>query len=259
MPIQNEISMTKAIKIYHDEGIAPSTQYSLLRSFSSYNIQTINAKQVCNTMWEESTELLIIAGGRDVLYHRKLQGKGNRKIRQFVENGGSYLGICAGGYYGASSIEFDKGYPLEVLEKRELGFFPYTATGPAFGGNTYCYDSQSGARASLIRFGSIDAHIYYNGGCYFFMPHSHPDIRILAMYQELSQPAIIACKVGRGSAILSGVHFEVAHDDLPSSDYHLEKIIPLLCESEAARKSIFSEIIQPLTQQAGNPAPLYIS
>jgi len=44
-----------------------------------------------------------------------LKFKGNKLIREYVEQGGMYLGLCAGGYYGAQKVEFEVGTPLEVL------------------------------------------------------------------------------------------------------------------------------------------------
>ena len=83
--------------------------------------------------WEQETDLIIIPGGRDVPYHNHLQGEPNQRIRRFVENGSSYLGICAGGYYGSQEVVFEEGGELEVIDKRELAFFPGRAVGPAFG------------------------------------------------------------------------------------------------------------------------------
>jgi uncharacterized membrane protein len=37
---------------------------------------------------------------------------GVRRVRDFVEKGGGYLGLCAGAYFAASSIEFEKGSSL---------------------------------------------------------------------------------------------------------------------------------------------------
>ena len=39
---------------------------------------------------------IVFPGGADSPYQEKLQGEGNRVIRQFVEEGGWYLGFCAG-------------------------------------------------------------------------------------------------------------------------------------------------------------------
>ena len=44
--------------------------------------------------------------------------------QEFVENGGSYLGICAGAYFACDYIEFDKNGPLEVVGPRDLKFYP---------------------------------------------------------------------------------------------------------------------------------------
>jgi glutamine amidotransferase-like uncharacterized protein len=54
---------------------------------------------------------------------------------EFVElAGGSYLGLCAGAYYGSSRVVFEPGTPLEVIGDRELAFFPGIARGAAYPG-----------------------------------------------------------------------------------------------------------------------------
>jgi glutamine amidotransferase-like uncharacterized protein len=89
-------------------------------------------------------------GGRDLPYVKKLQGKGNRNIFDFVRNGGSYLGICAGAYYGCSLVQFAQGDPLlEVVGPRELAFFPGVSQGPVFAG--FDYASCAGAKAADIQ------------------------------------------------------------------------------------------------------------
>lgn len=53
---------------------------------------------------------------------------------EFVTQGGSYLGLCAGAYYACARVEFEPGTPLEVVGDRELAFFPGIAQGAAFPG-----------------------------------------------------------------------------------------------------------------------------
>lgn len=53
---------------------------------------------------------------------------------EYVEGGGSYLGLCAGAYYGCSSVEFEPGSSMEVSGDRELAFFPGAAIGAAYPG-----------------------------------------------------------------------------------------------------------------------------
>eukprot|EP00899_Mesostigma_viride_P023006 jgi/Mesvir1/3890/Mv19837-RA.2 len=78
-----------------------------------------------------------------------LNGDGTSRIRRYVESGGAYLGICAGGYFGCGYVEFDKGGPLEVLGPRELRFFPGVARGPVYTG--FRYEDDQGARAIRVR------------------------------------------------------------------------------------------------------------
>lgn len=152
--------------------------------------------------------LFIMPGGRDRPYHAALKGEGNAQIRSFVENGGTYLGICAGAYYGCRRVEFDQGFPLEVCEERELSFFPGKAVGPAYGKGTFEYESEKGARLARIQTPTGIFQTYYNGGCFFEGDLTH--VKILARYLDLPghPPAIIECSIGQGKAILSGVHIE---------------------------------------------------
>lgn len=125
-------------------------------------------------------QLLVMPGGRDLPYCRKLNGEGNDNVRAFVRNGGSYLGLCAGGYYGASYVSFAKGDPvMEVVGSRELKFYPGVAWGPTYPG--FQYDSNLGARVCSLNLQPPVRHllaevasehttslsVYYNGGGYF--------------------------------------------------------------------------------------------
>lgn len=165
--------------------------------------------------------MFIMPGGRDRAYHADLRGKPNFLLRRFVEAGGTYLGICAGAYYGCKRVEFDRGFPLEVCEERELQFFSGTAVGPAYGKGTFDYESSKGVRMASIGTSEGIFYSHYNGGCTFEGDFSH--IRILGRYLDLPNqpPAIIQLRVGDGTVILSGVHIEkhLSHfPENPSAD-----------------------------------------
>ena len=164
-------------------------------------------------------------GGADLGYCRVLNGEGNRRIRQFVERGGSYLGFCAGAYYGSGRCEFEVGNKnLEVIGKRELAFFPGTCRGLAFPG--FAYNSEAGTKAvelkiskSALAKGSVPEvfRSYYNGGGVFVDASDYDDrgIEILAEYTEQlkvdsgkGKAATIYCKVGEGGVVLSSTHPE---------------------------------------------------
>ena len=61
-----------------------------------------------------SVRLLCIGGGFDLGYVKTLGLEGMRIIREFVQTGGNYLGICAGAYFATDYVQFDAGGPLEV-------------------------------------------------------------------------------------------------------------------------------------------------
>ncbi len=211
----------KQILVYNDDGVSKSSFHNLFDALSRlerFQIKAVTHRFFLSDAWEEKTALVAFPGGRDLPYHLKLKGEGNRRIKNFVHQGGRYLGICAGAYYGASEIEFEKGGKLEICALRELAFFPGKAIGPAYGNGSFSYDSEQGARAAFISWEKGLSSIYYNGGCYFENAH---DAEIIARYADLpdTPAAVIYCPCGDGAALLSGVHPE--HDHKSPFFHHL--------------------------------------
>jgi biotin--protein ligase len=62
----------------------------------SYTAIKLSAEDVVSGEWTRNLVGIVFPGGRDSPYHEKLEGDGNKLIRRFVEEGGWYLGICAG-------------------------------------------------------------------------------------------------------------------------------------------------------------------
>ena len=200
--------------------------YSLRRLLSNkYAVISIDGNAIINQPWTPSCALLVFPGGADKGYCHTLNGEGNRRIRQYVERGGSYLGFCAGAYYGSQHCEFEKGKkPLEVVGDRELAFYPGTCRGLAFPG--FVYGSEAGARAVELKvvkesLGKRSVpnlfQSYYNGGGVFVDAPKYKDraIEILANYtQEIEvnagegSAAVVYCKIEQGAAILSCPHPE---------------------------------------------------
>lgn len=156
-------------------------------------------------------------------YCRTLNGEGTRRIEQYVRRGGSYIGFCAGGYFGSSRCEFEVGNrPMEVVGPRELSFFPGTCRGCAFEG--FVYHSEAGTKAVEINVhkeafaaGVVPQafRCYYNGGGVFVDAEKFKEkgVEILASYTakldvEGGSAAAVYCKVGEGGAVLTGPHPE---------------------------------------------------
>lgn len=177
--------------------------------------------------WASSCALLVFPGGADLGYCRVLNGEGNDRISQYVRRGGSYLGFCAGGYYGSRRCEFEVGdKKMEVVGKRELSFFPGICRGCAFKG--FVYQSEAGACAAELTvetesFAGIDCpksfKSYYNGGGVFVDAANFKSegVEVLATYSKDTdvdggdcgtRAAAVYCKIGDGCAVLTGPHPE---------------------------------------------------
>lgn len=222
--------MHKQILLYKGEGANLRCLRTLTSQLRGLPIQLVGPQDLTSA-WETQTSLLIFPGGRDIPYHNTLKGPPNARIRAFVEQGGHYLGICAGGYYGSQKVEFERNHPLEVLGDRELAFFPGTASGPAYGPGQFRYDSEAGAKtASLVLTSGEKSTAYFNGGCAFLHAEVHPHISILARYEDIARnpAAIVECRVGKGLAVLSGVHPEYPLTNCPVSEQQRKKLFSFL-------------------------------
>lgn len=202
--------MSYKILIYNDKGVSSTSAAHIKKELMRYptlSVSYINAEEICDGKWEQA-QALFVPGGADIPYHEALRGVGNKNIQTFVQEGGTYYGICAGAYYGCASIEFEKGFKNEVIGERELQFFQGVAVGTLFSPGSYSYHSDRGARDAQIAYGGQEHTVHYHGGCTFSGEDSSSEV--LARYSELpgSPPAIIKCQVGKGAAILSGVHYE---------------------------------------------------
>lgn len=245
------------IYIYAGPGVSENclTQTETTINFflkSKYQIERIFPEQILNEDWEKKAALLIIPGGADIPYTHALNGLGNQKIRSYVENGGTFLGICAGAYYGAAFVDFAKDTELEVQGDRELSFFPGIVRGPILA--PYKYQSEKGARAakifcsSLIPFeGNANILVYYNGGGYFVDASKKDKVTVLASYDIGEEfAAIVECRVGSGRAILSGVHFEYDSELLDASDNYLKPIINILRKNNQRRLDLVRYLLERL-------------
>ena len=203
--------------------------FSLRRLLSpNYAVLTVTGDVLLKQPWQSTCALLVLPGGADLGYCATLNGQGNRLIRQYVNSGGSYLGLCAGGYYGSARCEFEIGDPkLEVTGPRELEFFPGACRGSAFKG--FVYNSEEGTRATELKISKTHLtspdvtslpdsfHAYANGGSVFVDAEKYTDrgVEILAAYADAldvdpgrGSAAVIYRKIGEGHVVLTGPHPE---------------------------------------------------
>lgn len=257
------------ILVYTGDGTSPNSVSHTVATLKlllghSYDIIKVDAQTLDKEPWEATCSMLVIPGGRDLPYCQDLNGQVNSRIRTYVADGGRFWGICAGAYYGCKDIEFEKGRgAMEVIGKRELGFYPGLSRGTMFPG--FVYNSERGARATKLSVereklldlyadnNSVPSEIdtYYNGGGYFVHADQYDNVDVLARYTEkgLSSDeehpaAVVHCHVGKGSALLVTTHpeYDVAKMNQHFKDYEGTELINNLILAEPSRKQFLRAI-----------------
>jgi biotin---protein ligase len=262
------------VLLYNGPGVS-SMQDLLLKTLRQhlshrYDIILVDEIQLNHEPWEDTCALIVIPGGADLPYLKSLAPLGTSKIAAFVSNGGSYMGICAGAYFGCSRIEFEVGKPNEVVGSRPLGF-----NGVAIGSVSpnFTYNSELGASVMDLKLkDGRSTRLYVNGGPYF-EGEGHD---VIARYADTDKPAIIECNYGKGKAILSGPHLEVDHvylrdaslqlkKDHPDQSAHLGQIIPKVEASDKVRVELWQTVLTWLglslnqTADDSQPTTMWIS
>lgn len=234
------------ILVYAGRGVSPKSYRETLRMCRYWPVRSVFADTLNGgEYWERDTHLLIMPGGCATPYYEDLSQGGIQRIKDFVAAGGNYLGICAGGYFGASRIIFEKGHVKhEIVTDNALGMYASTAEGPAYGLGCFEYNSEAGARQALITDQKNTWPVYFNGGCWFHESADTSDVTVLARYADLdNQPAaVIAFSYGKGKVCLSGVHFEYRFNDTNQDKRNcfiqqlMQGFYSLHCEKSLARR-----------------------
>ncbi|TGZ83394.1 class II aaRS and biotin synthetase [Ascodesmis nigricans] len=261
------MATTKAINVLIYSGAGTTTDsvrhcVSTLRHLLSphFAVSTVSANALLKDPWLNSCALLVFPGGADLPYCNAFNGAGNRRISQYVRQGGSYLGFCAGGYYGSGRCEFEEdNIKMAVVGSRELKFFPGTCRGAAFRG--FEYGSERGARPSelLVKDGEKETRwrCYFNGGGVFVdaAKMKNEGVEVLAEYTEdiavdggEGKAAVVYRKFGNGHVVLTGPHpeFAAANLDKRNGGPEYEKLINTLAADDAHRIQFIKLILSKL-------------
>lgn len=134
--------MARTIRVYDGGGAlkmcALGVEHMLAEQFKrssrTTHIRRIDEYELASRTagWQDTTDLLVIGGGGVTGFKAALGDQGITAIKSYVQNGGKYLGLCAGAYFGAERIEFKGRDPKTgpyTKESPGLGFFNGLARG----------------------------------------------------------------------------------------------------------------------------------
>lgn len=191
----------------------------LRETYGADRVGYCDAADILNGRLDQDIIFFVMPGGADLYYCEKLNGAGNARIRAYVEQGGTYFGICAGAYYACRRIEWAKNEgEHSICGDRELGFFKGTAIGPVYD----LIESFSGNWNSVVTLtaNGIPYPAFYAGGP-VFVPDGDSDHTILATYNVPNASlALVETSVGKGRALLSACHIEFTPEFLKNAMYH---------------------------------------
>jgi len=266
------------IKVYNGFGATKIGASVILNRFKKYGYDAsfINEDDIKNNNALADPALqLIVFGGQSVTQFKQALGEeGSQAIQSYVQQGGKYLGICAGGYFGAEDIDFEGQdfFTKHTYQKQTkgLGFFNGLARGSLLEILPWRYTGATDS-AKVINLkdetGKAFRSLYWGGGA-FIPQESSPDLTPIAFYQAEDGNEItigVQCSVGDkgGQATLLGYHPEISTFDLSqwlttghSAEYtggtYADKVIAGSQDIDAPKESInlaFGMLIDKLNLQ----------
>ncbi len=162
-------------------------------------------------------DVILFPGGGAAEYKNYISDHGN--ILKFVEEGGSFIGSCAGAYYASDLLRWqgsDYQYPLGLFDGKGIG--PLSGLIGWGDAATFNLEPQHPANDSFGH--SLD--FYYFDGPYF-EPYKDLDYyEVLATYAINDKPAVIAGRYGKGKYLLLGPHPEIGGYSADSSGFNIE-------------------------------------
>ncbi len=194
------------------------TAFPNLVEWVGCNFTKINSENIKAGILDE-IDILIVPGGSNI-YWEELGIEGKELIQNFINNGGAYMGFCAGAFYATNSTVWtpsSEAEPIEEDKEEFLELFDGIGIGPIY---EIC-DFPGYAMTKI----TIETHdhmitkslpdnltIWYGGGGYFQV-NENADVTILGTYALINKPAIICFNYGEGNVFLSGPHPEFEEDD----------------------------------------------
>jgi glutamine amidotransferase-like uncharacterized protein len=206
---------TKAgdIAIYSDQGAWEESVQAGQKMFEwmGYTVAIIDADYI-NSQSLDKFRILYIPGGDMYQYAQDISSTGKEKIREFVANGGGYIGICGGAYFASEKVIW-RGQELSMTP---LGLFSGTTDGPKdvivpypeydmskinIENNTHPI-TQSEPDSVWI--------LYYWGP--ILLPDHDANVTVLGRYDVGNYIAMLAFEYGRGRVFIIGTHPEIEED-----------------------------------------------
>ena len=201
------------VALYSDNGCWEDSVTALERMFEwmGYEATLITAKEINDQSLDEFS-LLCVSGGDMYQYAQDISPTGKQHIRDFVSNGGGYIGICAGAYFASEKVYWQGRRlpmtPLALFQGASEGPIDAIVPYPEYG---MCQVNFVDATHPITQSESDSAWILYYWGP-ALRPNDDANVEILAAYNGIDQPVAVASEYGIGRIFLIGTHPEIEED-----------------------------------------------
>lgn len=181
-----------------------------------YNWSLLDENDVGNESLSKNFDLIWFPGGFAAEYKYYINDHEN--IRSFIENGGIFVGSCAGSYYAADILRWlgsDYNYPLKIFDGKAVG----PLSGLIAWGEIASYDLEKDHPVNSD-FNNMINFYYFDGP--YFEPYDHSSVEVLARYSVNNEPAVIAGRFGKGKYLLLGPHPELGGYSQKSPEFNTD-------------------------------------
>ncbi len=206
----SQIATPTDVAVYDDEGAWEDgvIAFEHFLDWKGLSHERVNAQWINTNDLHPRFRAVYFPGGYAYDYKRKLTAAGERHIRELVDAGGGYVGVCAGAFFAATRVEWEGGsypYTLGLFKGRAFGALPQIMPWPGYTLTTISLNPLHEVNTRLPR---TFTTMYYGGPAFY--PDAGQEIDTLASWDQFNaHPAIITLNYGQGRVLLIGPHPEI--------------------------------------------------
>jgi len=206
------------VALYNGDGVWAESVTAMTKMFEwmGFTVKLVGAQNI-NEGSLKSFQLLAVPGGDMFQYAGDISESGKEKIREFIDQGHGYIGICGGAYFAAKQTRWRGSQlpysPLSIFDGASAGPNNDIVAYPEYGMcrlvmSDTLFPPDSGATRD-------EWMLYYWGPV--LRPNEGAEVAVLGRYAVNNEAAIVAFVYGKGRVFLIGTHPEIEEDSARDS------------------------------------------
>jgi glutamine amidotransferase-like uncharacterized protein len=224
----------QTIAVYNNGRVSTgSLTHRLKMTFPRHRLLMVTTADIVerDILSQPGIEALFMPGVQDhkSSYRDDVTPEGWRRVREYIERGGAYVGICAGAYLATARFRyFDTATGATRNLHSPLAVFEGVAVGPIPQYTNPNGERHKWAEHAVARLAFNEAAGYKGEGaaCYSLGPYltlppeieKRADYKIIARFADVpgAPIALASRRLGKGVAVFSGVVPEISGQDMES-------------------------------------------